>query len=58
VDDDRWGDKVPIVILIGADGRISWTDCSARIEHHWNEIPSVLEEAIELALAAAAEPAA
>jgi hypothetical protein len=47
------GDEVPIVMVIGADGRIVWTDCASRLHHRWQETPLVLGEAIERALSQA-----
>jgi peroxiredoxin len=50
--------KVPILMLIGVDGKIVWTDSSSRLFHHWEETPSELDEAIEKALSVAAKRAA
>ena len=45
-----WNAEVPIVLVIGADGRIAWTDSSSRLRHRWRETPAVLDRAIERAL--------
>jgi hypothetical protein len=52
---DRWKIHVPLVVLIGADGKIFWTDNSSRLGHRWEETTSALDEAIELALSDAAK---